>query len=131
MCASLASICATVICSSMRAARLQRTISKAANLDSFGDFGANHPKRRFVFCSERGGPLTSRAVHHIVKRAGEEAGIAFSIHPHMLRHARGFLLAQKGTDTRAIQGYLGHRDIKSTVAYTELDPSRFKGLEAD
>jgi type 1 fimbriae regulatory protein FimB/type 1 fimbriae regulatory protein FimE len=43
----------------------------------------------------------------------------------------GYLLAQKGTDTRAIQGYLGHADIKSTVVYTELSPSRFAGLEAD
>jgi type 1 fimbriae regulatory protein FimE len=84
---------------------------------------------RFVFCSERGGPLTTRTVHHIVKRSGEEAGVAFPVHPHMLRHAKGFQLSQKGTDTRAIQGYLGHRDIKSTVIYTELDPSR--GLESD
>ena len=87
--------------------------------------------KRFVFCSERGGPLTNRAVHHIVRRAGAEAKIAFSIHPHMLRHSRGFLLAQKGTDTRAIQGYLGHRDIRSTVVYTALDPARFRGMESD
>src|SRR5207245_1405486 len=86
---------------------------------------------RFVFCSERGGPLTTRTVHHIIKRSGEIAGFEFSVHPHMLRHAKGFQLAAKGTDTRAIQGYLGHRDIKSTVIYTELDPSRFKGLESD
>jgi site-specific recombinase XerD len=46
-------------------------------------------------------------------------------------HAKGFHLAQKGADTRAIQGYLGHRDIKSTVIYTELDPGRFKGFGKD
>lgn len=86
---------------------------------------------RFVFCSERGGPLDTRTVRHIVKRAGDEAGFTFPVHPHMLRHAKGFQLAQKGIDTRAIQGYLGHRDIKSTVIYTELDPARFQGLEAD
>lgn len=86
---------------------------------------------RFVFCSERGGPLSNRSVHHIVQKAGEVAGLPFSVHPHMLRHAKGFALAQKGTDTRAIQGYLGHRDIKSTVIYTELDPSRFKGFGRD
>lgn len=89
------------------------------------------PASRFVFCSERGGPLSSRTVHHIVQKAGEEAGLPFSIHPHMLRHSKGFQLAQNGTDTRAIQGYLGHRDIKSTVIYTELDPSRFKGFGRD
>jgi type 1 fimbriae regulatory protein FimB/type 1 fimbriae regulatory protein FimE len=86
---------------------------------------------RFVFCSERDGPLSNRSVHHIVQKAGEVAKLPFSIHPHMLRHAKGFQLAQSGTDTRAIQGYLGHRDIKSTVIYTELDPSRFKGFGKD
>jgi len=86
---------------------------------------------RFVFCSERGGPLSNRSVHHIVQKAGEAAGLPFSVHPHMLRHAKGFQLAQKGTDTRAIQGYLGHRDIKSTVIYTQLDPGRFKGFGKD
>ena len=86
---------------------------------------------RFVFCSERGGPLSNRAVHHIIQKAGVEAGLPFSVHPHMLRHAKGFQLAQKGADTRAIQGYLGHRDIKSTVIYTQLDPNRFKGFGKD
>ena len=57
------------------------------------------PASRFVFCSERGGPLSNRSVHHIVKKAGEEAGLPFPIHPHMLRHAKGFQLAQSGTDT--------------------------------
>ena len=89
------------------------------------------PPSRFVFCSERGGPLSARSVHHVVQKAGEAAGLPFSVHPHMLRHSKGFQLAQKGTDTRAIQGYLGHRDIKSTVIYTQLDPGRFKGFGKD
>jgi site-specific recombinase XerD len=81
--------------------------------------------------NERGGPLTTRAVHKIVARAGEVAELTFPVHPHMLRHAKGYQLAQRGIDTRAIQGYLGHRDIKSTVVYTQLDPSRFRGFERD
>lgn len=86
---------------------------------------------RFVFTGERGGTLNTRAVHKIVARAGEAAGFEFPVHPHMLRHAKGYQLAQRGTDTRAIQGYLGHRDIKSTVVYTALAPDRFKGFESD
>lgn len=86
---------------------------------------------RYVFSSERGGPLSARSVHHIVQTAGANAGLPFPVHPHMLRHAKGFQLAQKGADTRAIQGYLGHRDIKSTVIYTALDPNRFKGFGKD
>ena len=49
----------------------------------------------------------------------------------MLRHACGYELANKGTDTRAIQQYLGHRSISNTVRYTELSPTRFKGLFHD
>ena len=75
--------------------------------------------------------MTTAAVRKIVTRAGHVARLPFPVHPHMLRHAKGFQLAQKGADTRAIQGYLGHRDIKSTVIYTELDPNRFKGFGKD
>jgi type 1 fimbriae regulatory protein FimB/type 1 fimbriae regulatory protein FimE len=48
------------------------------------------------------------------------------VHPHMLRHACGYKLANAGQDTRAIQGYLGHKNIQHTVRYTELSPNRFK-----
>jgi site-specific recombinase XerD len=44
----------------------------------------------------------------------------------VLRHACGFALANKGHDTRALQAYLGHRNIQHTVRYTELSPDRFK-----
>ena len=42
----------------------------------------------------------------------------------MLRHACGFALANKRNDTRALQAYLGHRNIQHTVRYTELAPDR-------
>jgi site-specific recombinase XerD len=45
----------------------------------------------------------------------------------MLRHACGYALANKGHDTRAIQGWLGHRSITSTAVYTALAPNRFRG----
>ena len=85
----------------------------------------------FVFSSERGGPLSTRTVHAMVARAGIEANIKFPVHPHMLRHARGYQLASKGVDTRAIQAYLGHKNIQHTVLYTKLDPSHFKGFSKD
>jgi site-specific recombinase XerD len=44
----------------------------------------------------------------------------------MLRHACGYALANKGHDTRAIQGWPGHRSITSTAVYTALAPNRFK-----
>lgn len=54
--------------------------------------------------------------------------LPFKCHPHMLRHATGYVLANKGTDTRTLQSYLGHRSIQSTVRYSELAPGRFKSL---
>ena len=62
----------------------------------------------------------------MIQRAGEACGFGFKAHPHMLRHACGFALANKGHDTRALQAYLGHKNIQHTVRYTELAPTRFK-----
>lgn len=92
---------------------------------------AAHPGMAYVFLSERGTPLTARAIRHIVQRAGEEAALPFPVHPHMLRHACGFYLANRGIDTRSIQHYLGHRNIQHTVRYTELAPHRFRDFWDD
>ena len=69
----------------------------------------DEPETAYVFVSERKAPLTTDAVRKIVSRAGRQAGIAFPVHPRMLRHATGYKLANDGQDTRAIQLYLGHR----------------------
>ena len=84
------------------------------------------PKSPFVFTSERGSPFTTAGFARMVERAGVEAKLGFKSHPHMLRHACGFALANKGHDTRALQAYLGHKNIQHTVRYTELSPDRFK-----
>jgi site-specific recombinase XerD len=80
----------------------------------------------FVFTSERGAPFTTAGFAKMIERAGKAAGFAFKAYPHMLRHACGFALANAGHDTRALQDYLGHRNIAHTVRYTELSPTRFK-----
>jgi len=63
-----------------------------------------------------------------VRDYGEAAGLALPAHPHMLRHACGFALADQGADTRLIQDYLGHRNIQHTVQYTATNPARFERL---
>ncbi len=85
-------------------------------------------KSPFIFVSERGAPFTVSGLAKLIERAGVEAKMPFKVHPHMLRHACGFVLANRGTDTRTLQAYLGHRSIQSTVRYTELAPGRFKNL---
>ena len=84
------------------------------------------PKSPFVFTSERGSPFTTAGFARMVERAGIEARLGFKVHPHMLRHACGYALANRGHDTRALQAYLGHKNIQHTVRYTELSPLRFK-----
>lgn len=85
-----------------------------------------YPKSKFLFCSRLLGPLAPRTVQEIVAKAGATAGFEFPVHPHMLRHSKGHQLANRGTDTRAIQEYLGHKNINHTVRYTSLSPDRFK-----
>ncbi len=91
----------------------------------------DYPQTQYVFVSERQTPLTARTVNHIITRAGELAQLNLAIHPHMLRHSTGFYLANNGQDTRAIQAYLGHANIKNTVIYTQLSPQRFKNFWQD
>jgi site-specific recombinase XerD len=84
-----------------------------------------------VFVTERGGPFTTVGFHHLIKRLGEVAEMPFKVHPHMLRHACGYALANAGHDTRALQHYLGHKNIQHTVRYTELSPDRFRDFWRD
>ena len=80
---------------------------------------------RFVFMSERGAPLTPRGFAQMLSRAAVSIDFPFAVHPHMLRHACGFKLANDGHETRALQDYLGHRQIQHTVRYTEMAAGRF------
>jgi type 1 fimbriae regulatory protein FimB/type 1 fimbriae regulatory protein FimE len=86
---------------------------------------------RHVFMTERRAPITRRTFHDIVALAGVAAKFPFSVHPHMLRHATGYKLANDGRDTRALQHYLGHKNIMHTVRYTELSAERFKNFWED
>lgn len=89
------------------------------------------PACPYVFVTERRGPMEVTCFRKIVKRAGELAGLDLHVYPHMFRHACGYALADKGLDTRLIQDYLGHKNIRHTVDYTKLSGRRFRGLWDD
>ncbi|EPF5869576.1 tyrosine-type DNA invertase [Morganella morganii] len=82
----------------------------------------------WLFLSRKGGHLSRSRIYRILKELGEMAGLPVPVHPHMLRHACGYALADKGADTRLIQDYLGHRNIQHTVLYTAANAGRFRGL---
>ena len=90
-----------------------------------------YPDSPYVFVSERKAPLSPRAIRAIVARTGQRAGLPFVPHPHQLRHACGYYLASQGHDTRAIQDYLGHKNIQHTVRYTAMAPHRFESFWQD
>jgi site-specific recombinase XerD len=84
-------------------------------------------KLPWLFISERDGQLTRQAVNYIVRQAAKAASLK-DVHPHTLRHSCGYYLADKGTDLRTMQDYLGHRDPRHTVHYTRVSGRRFEGL---
>lgn len=79
----------------------------------------------WIFISQKGGPLSRQQAYSMIKKFGSLASIAVSLSPHMLRHSCGYALANRGTDTRLIQDYLGHRNIHHTVLYTSSNHRRF------
>jgi site-specific recombinase XerD len=89
------------------------------------------PASPFVFVSERGAPFTTAGFARMLERTAVTADMEIKVHPHMLRHACGFKLANDGHDTRSLQAYLGHKNIQHTVRYTELAPARFKNFWRD
>ena len=86
------------------------------------------PETDAFFISERRRPLSRKTAWLAIRTYGELAGLPIDAHPHMLRHACGFALADQGADTRLIQDYLGHRNIQHTVKYTATNPARFERL---
>jgi type 1 fimbriae regulatory protein FimB/type 1 fimbriae regulatory protein FimE len=84
------------------------------------------PEGRHVFQTERKAPMTEAGVRKTLARIDEAAGFPWPVHPHQLRHGCGYKLANDGRDTRALQQYLGHRNIQHTTRYTELASGRFE-----
>ncbi|MFZ0927645.1 MAG: tyrosine-type recombinase/integrase [Syntrophobacteraceae bacterium] len=83
---------------------------------------------RAFFVSQYRKPLNRSTAWLTIRKYGDLARLELPTHPHQLRHACGFALADQGADTRLIQDYLGHRDIRHTVIYTATNPARFERL---
>uniref|UniRef100_UPI003F706D96 tyrosine-type recombinase/integrase n=1 Tax=Enterobacter ludwigii TaxID=299767 RepID=UPI003F706D96 len=79
----------------------------------------------WLFPNAKGNHLTRQYMYKQLRHYGLLAGLAVRVHPHMLRHACGYELAEQGMDTRLIQDYLGHRNIRHTVHYTAGNAARF------
>jgi site-specific recombinase XerD len=116
---------------SMRGKPTDHRADRGFRLSDLRRLRRESPSSPFVFVSERGSPFTTAGFAKMIERAADGARLELKAHPHMLRHACGYALANKGHDTRAIQGWLGHRSITSTAVYTALAPNRFKDFWRD
>lgn len=88
-----------------------------------------HYAEPWLFLSRKGGRLSRQQIFRIIRDSGLSAHLNIAAHPHMLRHACGYALADRGTDTRLIQDYLGHRNIQHTVLYTASNVARFRSIK--
>ena len=92
-----------------------------------GDAGASEP----LFVSRKGGALTERGVHDIVRRAAAAASIKEPVSPHWLRHAHGSHAIDRGAKLPLIQATLGHANIVTTSGYLHAKPGEASGLFLD
>jgi type 1 fimbriae regulatory protein FimB/type 1 fimbriae regulatory protein FimE len=86
---------------------------------------------RHVWITERSAPMTAGGFRQMLRRTGGESGLGFPVHPHMLRHACGYKIANESHYTRAFQLYLGHKDIRHTTRYSELSSAAFNDFWKD
>lgn len=106
----------------LRALRIWRRVRQAIIKKS------GNEDEGWLFITQKGRHLSRQQGYNIISQAGRRAGLSIDAHPHMLRHACGYALANNGVDTRLIQDYLGHRNIRHTVRYTASSAARFEGI---
>ncbi len=89
------------------------------------------PPHAILFRSNRGTAVSYDALHYqwakLCAAAGlvDEAG-APRYTPHQLRHTRGSELIAQGQRIEIVQRVLGHRDIRSTLGYAELQEAQVR-----
>lgn len=73
-----------------------------------------------------GSPVENHTIRTLCANAGRRAGIPFSVHPHLFRHACATHMLDAGADLRTIQVLLGHADIRTTARYLHVSTKRLQ-----
>lgn len=64
--------------------------------------------------------LSLSTVYRTVKQVANKAGIDKPVSPHVLRHTFAMDSLQQGITIRALQGVLGHADLRTTMLYLNM-----------
>jgi integrase/recombinase XerD len=82
----------------------------------------------WLFPGTRAGqPISVKAIFMACRKAARAAGIAKSVHPHLLRHAFATHLLEAGVNLRTIQFLLGHANLETTARYLQVADVNVRG----
>ena len=82
--------------------------------------GFSNLPENYLLVSDKGQPLTTRALEKAFKKCVAEAGLRASYSIHCLRHTYATFSLKAGVDIRFLKGQMGHSTIKTTELYLAL-----------
>jgi integrase/recombinase XerD len=97
-------------------------------LNQLREYYTEYKPQKYLFEGQYGGQYSSRSAQQVFKNAMQKAGIHRSLSIHSLRHSFATHLLENGTDIRFIQELLGHKDIKTTLIYTQVTDRSIKKI---
>lgn len=95
-----------------------------ALLECLRDYWRSGRPGEWMFPNRYGLPVSRSSVYQACVNAGQRAGLAKKVTPHVLRHTFATHLLENGVDIRTIQALLGHRSLRTTALYTYVSPDR-------